>query len=124
MTSLKGLETTKTKLNQKLETLTSDIENFKSSGKKTFTMMFKNPENAITEMEKEKETTENNIQFLGEIQKMAAMNMEWYVEKFKKEKTYEYFRHFKCFVNLQRKNTVTIDELWKTVKNCMVGLEP
>ena len=57
MASLKGLETTKTKLNQKLETLTSDIENFKSSGKKTFTMMFKNSDNAITEMEKEKETT-------------------------------------------------------------------
>ena len=124
MASLKGLETTKTKLNQKLETLTSDIENFKSSGKKTFTMMFKNSDNAITEMEKEKETTENNIQFIGEIQKMAAFNMEWYVERFKKEKTYEYFRHFKAFVNLQRKNTVTIDNLWKTVKNCMVGLEP
>ena len=121
LASLKGLEATKTKLQQKLETLSNDIDGFRTSGKKTFSMMFKNSESAVSEMEKEKETTTNNIKYLDEIVKMASFNMEWYIERFKKEKTYEYFRHLKIFANAQKTNTSILEDLWQIVKNYMAN---
>lgn len=121
LASLKGLESTKTKLQQKLESLTSGIDSFRSSGKKTFSMMFKNAESAVNEMEKEKETTVSNINYLDEIVKMASFNMEWYIERFKKEKKYEYFRHLKIFANIQKTNTSILDDLWQMVKNSMAN---
>ena len=70
-------------------------------------------------MEKEKINTEANIQSYEDIIKMASFNMEWYIERFKKEKSYEYFRHLKIFAKTQKTNTAVLDNLWKNVKNNM-----
>ena len=119
MNSLKGLESIKNKLRQKLDTLNNQLEGFRSSGKKTFTMIFKKPDEVANEMEKEKINTEANIQSYEDIIKMASFNMEWYIERFKKEKSYEYFRHLKIFAKTQTTNTAVLDNLWKNVKNNM-----
>lgn len=123
LNSLKELENTKNLLKQKLQKINNDLEGWGIALKKTIGKMLQYEVSAENELKKEKINTEVDIQNLDEIIKMAAFNMEWIIERFKKEKTYEYFRHLKIFGNIKKENNATLNKFWKLVVRNINELE-
>lgn len=121
--SLQTLSETREKLSHKIDSIENDIKQLKF-GKQSFVSgLFQKKENKIAELEKEKVTAEENIQFLEKITKYSHYNMENYEEVYKKEKIKEYYKYLRMFAVIKRNNNKIIDDLWENVKKDMNPLK-
>ena len=78
------------KLKDKLNQLEEDLKKGQAGQVSFFKSIFKNKEEIISEIEKEKEVTEQKINDIQVIIKIVGDNMENQIEVFKKEKTQNY----------------------------------
>lgn len=102
------------KLTQKSDTIDQDLKNIQF-GQKGFASFFKNKEKAQAELEASKKKTEEDIGTLHNIIKLAAFNMECFLEYFKNDKLSDYYKHLKVFSTLQKQNDLVLNELLDTV---------
>ena len=102
------------KLTQKSDTIDQNLKNIQF-GQKDFASFFKNKEKAQAELEASKKKTEEDIGTLHNIIKLAAFNMECFLEYFKNDKLSDYYKHLKVFSTLQKQNDLVLNELWDTV---------
>lgn len=111
------------KLSKKLESIEGSIKTLQA-GQKDFKTIFKfkNKEDTLGDLDKEKIETESNIQNLEMIIKLASFNMECYLDIFKEKKLKEYYIHLKMFAELQKNNNLILEDLWNQVKTVLNSL--
>jgi hypothetical protein len=114
------------KLQENLEKLRQrssaiDIEQKKAEvGQTSFLKsIFKKKDEIINQLNKEKETVEDNIKNLSEIIRYSTFSLENQMNKFKEDKIANYFRHLKIFILLQRKNDKNVIDIWRNVKESL-----
>lgn len=114
------------KLQENLEKLRQrssaiDIEQKKAEVGQTsfFKSIFKKKDEIINQLNKEKETVEDNIKNLSEIIRYSTFSLENQMNKFKEDKIANYFRHLKIFILLQRKNDKNVIDIWRNVKESL-----
>ena len=112
------------KLKDKLNQLEEDLKKGQAGQVSFFKSIFKNKEEIISEIEKEKEVTEQKINDIQVIIKIVGDNMENQIEVFKKEKTQNYYKYLKMFAILQRESNRVVRELWALVKNALNDISP
>ena len=112
------------KLKDKLNQLEEDLKKGQAGQVSFFKSIFKNKEEIISEIEKEKEVTEQKINDIQVIIKIVGDNMENQIEVFKKEKTQNYYKYLKMFAILQRESNRVVRELWTLVKNALNDISP
>ena len=112
------------KLKDKLNQLEEDLKKGQAGQVSFFKSIFKNKEEIISEIEKEKEVTEQKINDIQVIIKIVGDNMENQIEAFKKEKTQNYYKYLKMFAILQRESNRVVRELWTLVKNALNDISP
>ena len=117
--SLNKLQENLDKLNQKNDSLDLELKKTESGQPSFFKKLFKKKEEIITDISKEKENTEENIQNLSDLIKIATYALENYIQQFRQDKVNNYFRHLKIFILLQRKNDKNITGLWADVKQSL-----
>ena len=81
--------------------------------------IFKKKDEIINQLNKEKETVEDNIKNLSEIIRYSTFSLENQMNKFKEDKIANYFRHLKIFILLQRKNDKNVIDIWRNVKESL-----
>ena len=98
-----------------------DIEQKKAEvGQTSFLKsIFKKKDEIINQLNKEKETVEDNIKNLSEIIRYSTFSLENQMNKFKEDKIANYFRHLKIFILLQRKNDKNVIDIWRNVKESL-----
>lgn len=116
--SLQGLYEISDKIKNKIISLDTDLANLKL-GKKTLKSIFsfRSKDEDIHSIEKEKNTAEKNIKDLEEVIRIATYNMESFIDYFKVEKLAGYYNNLKQFAELQKSNSVKINDLWQAVAN-------
>ena len=113
---------TEDKLKEKLNQIEEDIKN---GGKGNFLIgLFKKKEDIMSNLEKEKELTQQKINDIEVLIKIIGDNMENKIENFKKEKTQNYYKSLKLFAILQRESKKVVKELWTIVKNALNSISP
>ena len=112
------------RLKDKLNQLEEDLKKGQAGQVSFFKSIFKNKEEIISEIEKEKEVTEQKINDIQVIIKIVGDNMENQIEVFKKEKTQNYYKYLKMFAILQRESNRVVRELWTLVKNALNDISP
>ena len=117
--NLNKLQENLDKLNQKNDSLDLELKKTESGQPSFFKKLFKKKEEIITDISKEKENTEENIQNLSDLIKIATYALENYIQQFRQDKVDNYFRHLKIFILLQRKNDKNITGLWADVKQSL-----
>ena len=121
--SLTNLNNTYDKLGEKLDSIEKDLKSLQYGDLNIVKKLFKKKETEIANLEKEKETTESNIETLHLIIKYASFNMEEYLEVFKKDKINEYYKHLKSFSLVQKENDRVLQDLWGYVKTDLMELK-
>ena len=121
--SLTKLNNTYDKLGEKLDSIEKDLKSLQYGDLNIVKKLFKKKETEIANLEKEKETTESNIETLHLIIKYASFNMEEYLEVFKKDKINEYYKHLKSFSLVQKENDRVLQDLWGYVKTDLMELK-
>lgn len=114
LTGFDNMVATYEKLTQKSDTINQDLKNIQF-GQKGFASFFKNKEKAQAELEASKKKTEKDIGTFHNIIKLAAFNMEGFLEYFKNDKLTDYYKHLKVFATLQKQNDQVINDLWDKV---------
>ena len=112
------------KLKEKLTGLEENIKKGQAGQVNFFKSIFKKKEDIIAETEKEKETTEQKIKDLEVIIKIVGDNLENQIDKFKSEKTQNYYKYLKMFAIMQRESNKVVRELWTLVKNALNDISP
>lgn len=116
MNTLTNLNNTYEKLIQKQDSIEKELKTLQYGDLNFVEKLFKNKDTCIANLEKDRENTENLINTVHLMIKYASCNMESYIEKFKKEKINEYYRHLKSFSNTQKENNRILEDLWLNVK--------
>ncbi len=113
---LQNLYESKDKLIAKLEKIGQEKKNLKEGRKsiKSF-FSFKSKNEEMTEIEDLKTKSEKLLADLEGIIKLATYNMDSYIEYFKVEKLAGYYQNLKTFAELQKNNSLKINEVWQTV---------
>ena len=117
-----SLVETEAKLKDKLNGLEEGLKKGKSPN--FIKHLFKKKEDVMIEMEKEKQTTQQNLNDLKLIIKLVGDNLSNQIEKFKNEKSQNYYKYLKMFAILQRESNKVIRELWTMVKNALNNISP
>ena len=78
----------------------------------------------MSNLEKEKELTQQKINDIEVLIKIVGDNMENKIENFKKEKTQNYYKSLKLFAILQRESKKVVKELRTIVKNALNNISP
>ncbi|MCQ2820321.1 MAG: hypothetical protein MJ252_23895 [archaeon] len=115
--SLNNISQRVDKMNQKIESLDAEIKQLQYGNQGFFSGLFKTKEAQQAELETEKMRTEEEMQGLFLINKMAHYRMQEFFTEFQKEKTETYYKALKTYALLQRDNSLYTDELWGEVKN-------
>ena len=123
LNSLTSLSTTYEKLGEKLDSIEKDLKSLQFGDLNFVSKLFKKKETELANLEKEKETIESSIETLGMIIKYASFNMEESLDKFKKDKINEYYKHLKSFSVVQKDNDNFLQELWNEVKSNLNELQ-
>lgn len=116
ISSLHLLYENQEKLGAKVLSLDQNIKNIKT-GKKSLKSIFsfKSPNEECNALENEKHNCEKAYQDLEMTNKLATYNMDSYIEYFKVEKLAGYYQNLKIFADLQKLNSIKINDLWQTV---------
>jgi hypothetical protein len=116
ISGLQNLFEAKEKLIIKLQKMTLDLKGLKDGRKsiKSF-FSFKSKNEESIELENQKSQTEKNLDDLENIISISAYNLDSYIEYFKVEKLACYYQNLKIFAELQKNNSLKINELWQTV---------
>jgi hypothetical protein len=116
ITSLNTLNDNYTKLTQKIATMKEDVTKLKSGRSSIKSMFsFKSKADDILNIENNIFNSEKTLVDLEGVIKLATYNMDSYVEYFKVEKLAGYYQHLKIFADLQRNNSMKVNDLWQTV---------
>lgn len=118
------LMNTEEKLQQKIKSLETEINNMNAGQTNFFKTLFKKKEDLMADTQKEKEQTEEKLNDLGIIIKIVMDNMERQIDTFKEEKTQSYYKYLKMFAILQRESNRVLRELWTLVKNALNDIAP
>jgi hypothetical protein len=116
-----GLLETEDKLKAKSDGLNKDLEGGQVN---FFKSIFKKKEELVGEMQREKEVTDQKILDVQEIIKIVGDNLENEIEKFKNDKTQNYYKYLKMFAIMQRESNRVVRELWTLVKNALNEINP
>ena len=114
--SLQNLYENSEKLSQKINSLETDLKALKSGRKSIKSMFsFKSKDEDLKIIEGEKMNFEKSLQDLEGVVKLATYNIDSYIEYFKVEKLAGYYHNLKLFAELQKANSLKINELWECV---------
>ncbi|MCQ2818110.1 MAG: hypothetical protein MJ252_12660 [archaeon] len=117
--SLTKLGQTVEKLNQKIDSIESELKQLQYGKQGLVSGLFKKKEQRTAELEKEKTQTHDDLECLALINKMAHFNMENFFNNFQIEQTKCYYKAVKIYALLQRDNNLHNEELWKEIKGCV-----
>jgi hypothetical protein len=114
--SLQNLYETYERLTQKISSLDTDLKGLRSGRKSIKSMFsFKSKEEDVKNIETEKLNSEKSLLDLEGVVKLATYNIDSYIEYFKVEKLAGYYHNLKLFAELQKTNSLKINELWECV---------
>lgn len=119
MGSLQRLSSSVEKLGQKIENLENDLKQLQYGKQNFISGIFKKKEDKMAQLEKQKVESQEDMESLSLINKMAHYNMEVFFENFQKEKANSYYKALKNYALLQRDNNQYNDELWKEIKSSL-----
>ena len=116
ISSLQILYESQEKMTQKILNLDTDLKSTKT-GKKSLKSFFsfKTKSEEVTIIETEKVNLEKTLVDLDGVVKLATYNMDSYIEYFKVEKLAGYYQNLKVFAELQKSNSVKVNDLWQSV---------
>ena len=116
ISSLQILYESQEKMTQKIFNLDTDLKSTKT-GKKSLKSFFsfKTKSEEVTIIETEKVNMEKTLVDLDGVIKLATYNMDSYIEYFKVEKLAGYYQNLKVFAELQKSNSVKVNDLWQSV---------
>ena len=116
--SLQNLNETYERLSLRITGLDNDLKNLKSGRKSIKSMFsFKSKTEEVTAVETDKSNSEKSLQDLEGVVKLATYNMDSYIEYFKVEKLAGYYHNLKVFAELQKTNSLKINEMWECVSH-------
>ena len=116
ISSLQVLYESQEKMAQKILNLDTDLKGIKT-GKKSLKSFFsfKTKSEEVTILETEKVNMEKTLVDLDGVVRLATYNMDSYIEYFKVEKLAGYYQNLKVFAELQKSNSVKVNDLWQSV---------
>ena len=117
--SLIKLQENLEKLRQRSSAIDSEQKKAEVGQTSFLKSIFKKKDEIINQLNKEKETVEDNIKNLSEIIRYSTFSLENQMNKFKEDKIANYFRHLKIFILLQRKNDKNVIDIWRNVKESL-----
>ena len=113
---------TEVKLKDRINSLEEGLK--KGNSTNIFKQIFKKKEQNMADMEREKTIAQQKIISLQGILRIVGDYMENQIERFKSEKTQNYYKYLKMFAILQRESNKVIRELWTLVKNALNEISP
>ena len=113
---LKGLQESYNKLTKTLTSINVQLNDLQAGKTNVKNLLrFKGKEDNISTLMAEKEKSEKDIEYLGQIIKIATFNMQGQIKKFKNVSLENYYSQLSKIGKDTEANAKIIDDLWETV---------
>ena len=113
---LKGLQESYNKLTKTLTSINVQLNDLQAGKTNVKNLLrFKGQEDNISTLMAEKEKLEKDIEYLGQIIKIATFNMQGQIKKFKNVSLENYYSQLSKIGKDTEANAKIIDDLWETV---------
>ena len=113
---LKGLQESYNKLTKTLTSINVQLNDLQAGKTNVKNLLrFKGKEDNISTLMAEKEKLEKDIEYLGQIIKIATFNMQGQIKKFKNVSLENYYSQLSKIGKDTEANAKIIDDLWETV---------
>ena len=107
------------RLQKKIDNITNDIK-LLTYGKQNFiSEFFTKKEDKLASLEKQKNDSQDELDALDQVSKIAHYYMEGFFVEFQKERLKGYYKAVKKFAEIQKNNSKNDEELWIEIKKCL-----